>query len=304
MTLGNYMRGEFTEQLTGETTAQQTEAPDAYLDLLKKVLTASIYDESAWVRIEAARSRRQRNFLRLDQFIKALARSIFVRTLRNHNQILVTQKAFEPTIRSNGMDWPLFGYTMVGHKRLDNLHFCINDVLRRRVPGDLIETGVWRGGSTIFMRAALKVAGDSDRTVWVADSFEGLPVPKDSRDGADFSHVEHLAVSIEQVRANFARFDLLDAQVRFLKGWFCDTLATAPIERLAVLRLDGDLYSSTMDALEALYPKVSPGGYVIVDDYGSWPECKRAVDEYTNKNNIQVDLNVIDGTDVFWRVES
>jgi O-methyltransferase len=289
------MRSEFTEQRPGEL--------DAYLDLLKKVLTASIYDESAWVRIEAARSRRQRNFLRLDQYIKALARSIFIRTLQNHNKILVMQKAFEPTIRSNGMDWPLFGYTMIGHKRLDNIQSCIKDVLQRRIPGDLIETGVWRGGSTIFMRAVLKVAGVSDRTVWVADSFEGLPVPKDSEDGRDLSHVEHLAVSVEQVRANFARFDLLDDQVRFLKGWFCDTLPTAPIERLAILRLDGDLYSSTMDALEALYRKVSPGGYVIIDDYGSWHECKRAVDEFIGKNNIHADLQVIDGTGVFWRVE-
>jgi O-methyltransferase len=148
-----------------------------------------------------------------------------------------------------------------------------------------METGVWRGGSTIFMRAALKVAGVSNRTVWVADSFEGLPVPKDSKDGADFSHVEYLAVSVEQVRANFARFDLLDDQVRFLKGWFRDTLPAAPIERLA------------------LYPKVSPGGYVIVDDYGTWPECKRAVDEYIDSNNIRADIQVIDGTGIFWRVE-
>jgi O-methyltransferase len=285
------------------TPERQRDAPDAYLDLLKKILTASIYDESAWVRIEAARSRRQRDFTRLDQFIKALARSVFVRALHNRGLILVRQRAFDPAIRSKGMDWPLFGYTMIGHERLDNLQFCIDDVLRRQVPGDLMETGVWRGGSTIFMRAALKVAGVSNRTVWVADSFEGLPVPKDSKDGADFSHVEYLAVSVEQVRANFARFDLLDDQVRFLKGWFRDTLPAAPIERLAILRLDGDLYSSTMDALAALYPKVSPGGYVIVDDYGTWPECKRAVDEYIDSNNIRADIQVIDGTGIFWRVE-
>jgi len=84
-----------------------------------------------------------------------------------------------------------------------------------------------------------------------------------------------LAVPLEEVQALFRRYDLLDAQVRFLKGWFKDTLAGAPIERLALLRLDGDLYESTMDALVPLYDKVSPGGFVIVDDYYSCAPCGR-----------------------------
>jgi hypothetical protein len=222
---------------------------------------------------------------------------------RKFNFVLLKKRPYNQDIRAKGMDWPLFGYTMIGEKRLDNIQYCVMDVLRRRVPGDLIETGVWRGGSTILMRAALKAAGVSDRTVWVADSFEGLPAPKDGTDGPDLSHIKHLKVSLEQVRANFARFGLLDDQVKFLKGWFCDTLPTAPIERLAILRLDGDLYSSTRDALEALYPKVSPGGYVIVDDYGSWPECKRAVNEYIERNNINADIEAIDDGGVFWMVQ-
>jgi len=276
---------------------------DAYLDLLKKALTASLYDESAWARVEAARSRRQRDVTRLDQYLKALARSALVRGLRMSDLLLIEKRPFDANARENGVDWPLFGYTMIGRKRLDNVHFCVMDALDRGVPGDLIETGVWRGGATIFMRAALKARGVTDRAVWVADSFEGLPAPKDGGDGADLSHVEHLAVSLDQVRANFARFDLLDDQVKFLKGWFRDTLPAAPIEKLALLRLDGDLYSSTMDALEPLYPKVSPGGYVIVDDYGAWPECKRAVDDYLAKNAIRADMRTIDSTGVYWRVE-
>ena len=281
----------------------QSAPTDAYLDLLKKALTASLYDESAWARIEAARSRRQRDVTRLDQYVKALARSVFVRGLGRSDLVLIEKRPFDADARANGVDWPLFGYTMIGHKRLENVHFCVMDALDRGVPGDLIETGVWRGGATIFMRAALKARGVMDRTVWVADSFEGLPAPQDGGDGADLSHVEHLAVSLEQVKANFARFGLLDEQVKFLKGWFRDALPAAPIDKLAVLRLDGDLYSSTMDALEPLYPKVSPGGYVIVDDYGAWPECKRAVDDYRAKNDIRAAMRVIDSTGVYWRVE-
>lgn len=284
------MSAELTERCTEVTTRHAPEANSGpYLDLLKQALTASLYDESAWVKVEAARGKRQRDPSRPGRFIKGYLRSLIIKGLQRNKLMLLKRQKFDATSRSNGMDWPLFGYTMVGHKRLDNLQFCIEDVLARQIPGDLIETGVWRGGSTILMRAVLKCAGVTDRTVWVADSFEGLPPPVDAADGLDLSHVEHLAVSLEQVRANFARFKLLDDQVKFLKGWFCDTLPTAPIATLAILRLDGDLYSSTMDALENLYPKVSSGGYVIVDDYGSWPECKRAVDDYIATHKVHAE---------------
>ena len=183
---------------------------------------------------------------------------------------------------------------------------CVTDVLRRGVPGDLIETGVWRGGSVIFMRAILAAYGDAARKVWVADSFEGLP-PPDPRYAADAGDVFHgfevLAVSLEQVKANFARYSLLDERVQFLKGWFKDTLATAPIGPLAVARLDGDMYESTMDALRPLYPKLSVGGYLIVDDYGTVPGCKQAVDEYRKEHGITEPIIDIDGWGVYWRRE-
>ncbi|MCP5059850.1 MAG: macrocin O-methyltransferase, partial [bacterium] len=165
------------------------------------------------------------------------------------------------------------------------------------------DPGAWRGGTTIFMRALLRRYGVTDRTVWVADSFEGLPVPESASDGADLSDVEHLKVSLSQVKSNFARFDLLDDQVRFLEGWFRDTLPSAPIEQLAILRLDGDLYSSTMDALRSLYHRVSPGGYVIVDDYFSWDSCRRAVTEFLEELGIQPEIHRIDWTGAYWQVE-
>ena len=164
---------------------------------------------------------------------------------------------------------------------------------------------MWRGGSTIFMRAVLKAHGVSDRVVWVADSFEGLPRPNEAQYPQDtgdvlYSHKE-LAVSLEQVKANFRRYDLLDEQVRFLKGWFRDTLPDAPIKELAVLRLDGDMYESTMDALRSLYPKLAPGGYLIVDDYGAIPACRRAVTDFREAQGIHEPIETIDWTGVWWR---
>ena len=154
---------------------------------------------------------------------------------------------------------------------------------------------------TIFMRALLKAYGVRDRKVWVADSFEGLPPPADKNDGWDLSDFDYLKVSLEQVKANFQKFSLLDDQVRFLQGWFSDTLPAAPIDRLSILRLDGDLYSSTMDALKCLYPKLSRGGYVIVDDYYSWPACRRAVTDFLAASSLSPKIKEIDGCAVYWR---
>jgi O-methyltransferase len=140
--------------------------------------------------------------------------------------------------------------------------------------------------------------------VWVADSFEGLPVPSMPEDeGYDFSaaKVPILAIPLEEVQENFRRYDLLDSQVEFLQGWFCDTLPSAPIEQLALLRLDGDLYESTMDALNALYQKVSPGGFIIVDDYGDFEPCRRAITEFRETQGISDPIEIIDWAGAFWR---
>ena len=159
---------------------------------------------------------------------------------------------FDDPVRIEGRDWPERAHTMIGLKRLANVRYCVEDVLMRNVPRDFIETGVWRGGATIFMRAILKVHEVTDRLVWVADSFAGLPPPDLARypfdRGITLHQFPQLAITLERVQDNFRRYGLLDEQVRFLKGWFRDTLPNAPIERLAVLRLDGDLYESTIQA--------------------------------------------------------
>ena len=220
-------------------------------------------------------------------------------------EIFLDQEDVAPEIRAEGRDWPATAETMVGRRRLDNVRHAVETVLAEGVPGDLIETGVWRGGVTILMRGILEAWDDPDRRVWVADSFEGLPAPNvesyPDDEGHDLSGVETLMVGADQVRANFDRYGLLDDRVRFLEGWFADTLAAAPIEQLAVLRLDGDLYESTMDALVPLYDKVSPGGFVIVDDYGAWEPCRKAIEDFRAQRGITDQIHEVDWTGVYWR---
>ena len=196
-----------------------------------------------------------------------------------------------------------YARTMLGEMRLDNVEQCVRDIVANGVPGDLIECGVWRGGCTIFMKGLLDSLGEDTRKVWVADSFCGLPTPTNEEDqGLDLSKdvIPYLAVSRDDVESAFRNYDLLDERVCFLEGWFKDTLATAPIEQLAILRLDGDLYESTMDGLTALYDLVSVGGYVIIDDY-CISACRKAVHDFRTEKNIDDEIIEIDWTGAYWK---
>ncbi|PSO55909.1 MAG: macrocin O-methyltransferase [Actinobacteria bacterium QS_5_72_10] len=264
-----------------------------YLDLLKRCLTRYDFGDGA----RAYEPARDSSAHALWQRLQA--------ELDDPTVKLIRQSSFDRDARAEGRDWPSEAETMIGLRRLDSLQACVTRVLEDGVPGDLIETGVWRGGAAIFMRALLAAYADRDRIVWAADSFEGLPKPDEEQYPADADDRLWtwgvLAVSLEEVEENFRRYGLLDEQVRFLPGWFHETLPAAPIDELAVLRLDGDMYESTMVALEALYPKVSAGGYVIVDDYGAIEQCRRAVDDYRHAHGITAELEWVDWTGAFWR---
>jgi Macrocin-O-methyltransferase (TylF) len=206
--------------------------------------------------------------------------------------------------RKIGGDLPLTALTMAGTERLNTLRWIVESVLDEGVPGDLFEAGVWRGGASMLMKAVLQAYDVQDRYVWLADSFEGMPTPNLEAYPIDAeweTWAGKIAVPLESVRANFARYRLLDDRVRFLKGWFRDTLPAAPIERLAVLRMDGDLYESTMDILNALYHRVSPGGFVIIDDY-MWASCRRAVHEFRERHGIHEEIVNGDRAGAYWRV--
>jgi O-methyltransferase len=211
----------------------------------------------------------------------------------------------DPAVRAEGRDWPPTADTMIGRVRLDHVLWCARTAIDEGVRGDFVECGIWRGGVVALFRAVLAAYGDTVRSVWGADSFAGLPVPDPTRypadEGYDWSGVDALKVGADEVRANIARYGLLDDRVHLLEGWFEDTLPTAPIESLSVLRVDGDLYQSTMDVLRALEPKVSPGGFVIIDDYNGWEPCRKAVDDYRAEHEITSPLISVDWMAVWWR---
>ena len=211
---------------------------------------------------------------------------------------------YDAGTRALGRDWPSRAKTMIGMARMRNIRECCEKVLVNGVPGDFIETGVWRGGACIYMKGILETYLDRKRRVFVADSFQGLPEPNLAEypaDKADTHHLfEQLRVSREQVADNFRDYNLLDERVVFLEGWFKDTLPTAPIEQLAILRLDGDMYESTIQALTALYPKLSDGGFCIIDDY-NLPNCVRAVEDYRAQHSITSYAHQIDGNGVYWQ---
>lgn len=275
--------------------AATRDAAHLYLDLLKKTLSFTLWREPG-IPIDLFNQRS--TLLR-----KPLSRAVSS-ALRLVDLELVRAPLYSEEERVQGMIHPLYADTMIGLPRLDNLEQCLETVLRDGVPGDVIETGVWRGGACIFMRAVLAAHGVTDRRVFVADSFAGLPKPDPERyphDRGDKHYKQSfLAVSREEVERNFEKYGLLDDQVVFLQGWFEETLPSAPIERLAVMRLDGDLYQSTMEALKSLYPKLSPGGFCIVDDY-ALPMCKQAVDDFRERQGIVSPIERIDWSGVFWR---
>lgn len=209
--------------------------------------------------------------------------------------------------REKGIDegayLPRRAHSMIGYKRMTNLESCIETIFEEGIEGDFIETGVWRGGACIFMAGMNKFFGQN-RKIFVADSFCGLPEPNPDKYPHDRndSHykVPELSVSKEDVENNFKRYSLLDDNVVFLEGYFKDTLPEADIDKLSLLRLDGDMYESTIDALDNLYHKLSEGGYIIIDDY-ALKGCRKAVNHFRLKNNIETKIKPIDYMGAYWR---
>lgn len=201
----------------------------------------------------------------------------------------------------NGWEITAEQFTMIGYNRLTNIEFIIKEIVANKIDGDVIETGVWRGGACIFMKGLLNFY-KSDKKVYVADSFEGLPAPDPKYvydDGDTHHNVPMLSVSEDVVRANFINFGLLDDKVIFVKGWFKNTLPLLTA-KFSLIRLDGDMYESTMDALVSLYPKLEAGGYCVIDDFNIVKGCQIAVLEYM-ANDIDVEFIQIDGHAIYWK---
>ena len=271
-----------------------------YLQLLKKSLLGELYWENEmrllYLRdcLEGRDSYSPNTLLRIDEHRRTLC--------ERYRQLSRTGRFLDDLVENAG-----YKHTMIGRLRLENVADCLEAIRSTGVPGDLMECGVWRGGTAVFMRGFLHAWGITDRNVWVADSFAGPPppsLPQDEGDDLSAARYPMLAIPLETVRDVFARYDLLDEHVRFLPGWFRDTLPRVAVDRLALLRIDADLYESTKEALSALYPKISEGGFVIVDDYGCIPACRQAVDEYRQREGITAPLQWSDWTGVFWQKAS
>jgi O-methyltransferase len=185
-------------------------------------------------------------------------------------------------------------FTMTSIERMHALYEAIGHIQRRGIEGDVVECGVWRGGSSMLSALALLQSGGSERTLWLYDTFEGMSEPTEHDVAASGERVsenwdyyrearEHPVLAyagLADVQANMASTGYPPERVRFVQGKVEDTIpATAP-EQIALLRLDTDWYESTRHELEHLYPRLVPGGVLIIDDYGAWQGARRAVDEW------------------------
>jgi hypothetical protein len=295
----------FVGELVGLGAVEQraaAEAPPAlrrrYLDVLKRALANLVYPEDA-LRIEML----MRGELDGDPLaVQRLLRDVRYERPEAYAGVVAAK-------REGGVDavgGARLSHTMIGLDGLDNLERCAHRVFADGVPGDFLEAGVCHGGASIFLRALQVAYGEDDRVTWLADSFEGVPPPthpvdRDHDLDLTEARLPWMAAGIDAVRDNFDTYDLLSDGVRFLPGLFADTLPQAPVERLAILRVDGDLYSSTRETLDAMYDRVSDGGYVIVDDYGCLEPCRLAVDGFVAERGLDIELNQVDWTRVCWR---
>lgn len=205
-------------------------------------------------------------------------------------------------------------YTMTTPKRCSVLWDICQSTLRNNVPGAFVECGVWKGGSAAIMGLALRHAGPM-RPLHLFDSFEGLPQPgkqdgeaaaaySEGQAGGALTSIHKCEASLAEVRGYLIdRLRLPQKELFFHVGWFQNTVpVVAPqIGPIAVLRLDGDWYESTRICLEHLYPLISPGGALLLDDYYCWAGCRKATDEFRAKQGISTPISRIDREAVFWR---
>lgn len=188
--------------------------------------------------------------------------------------------------------------TLLSRAQLDLVEQSVLSVAQRGVPGDFIEAGVWRGGVIILMRALMKAHGISGRRVFAADSFVGIPMNTRALNDPVDKWRDRWIASLEEVQQNIARFGLLDDKVTFVPGFFAETLKRLADQTFAVMRLDSDSYDSVEESLVYLYPLLSRGGIIIIDDW-HLVGCQQAVLNYRSRHGVTAELKVHDGN-AYW----
>ncbi len=281
-----------------------TKTQSAYLDLLEKVILNAVCPENG------ARIHHLVALLTGKEAPPKMDRNTLLAELVSlHRQNPEVAEALDDLYASRNW-WTKtlgFPFSMIGPQRLRNVRWSAETVIRERIPGAMVETGVWRGGACLMMKGVMRALGET-RALYLCDSFDGLPIVESGPDQPLRLHENPLLTApLEDVRSHFERLGLLDEHVHFVKGWFSDTMGdvcAATADGIAVLRLDGDYYKSTMEVLEPLYSRVSEGGFVIIDDYYVYDQCRLAVDEYRAAHSIVDPIIEIDGMGVYWRVGS
>lgn len=201
-------------------------------------------------------------------------------------------------------------FTMTGPARCVSLMRAVGYLLEHDIKGDFVECGVWKGGSVMIMAEKLMAASRTGVNIYLYDTFEGMSEPTDLDKSFDGKSAEaQLAGSdinnkhsvwcystLEEVRQNVLSTGYPADKFRFVQGKVEDTIPHTMPEQIALLRLDTDWYESTKHELEHLFPRLVPGGILIIDDYGHWEGCRKATDEYLVENGIQIFLSRIDYT--------
>ncbi|MFE5664632.1 TylF/MycF/NovP-related O-methyltransferase [Streptomyces niveus] len=186
-------------------------------------------------------------------------------------------------------------YTMTSPERLNAFILATRHVVRHNIPGDIVECGVWRGGSMQACAKALLALGESDRDLHLFDTFEGMPPPtaedlrRDGKSAEDLLAAQGkdrpiwAIASLEDVQAGFEQVPYPGERVHYVQGMVEDTVPQQAPEKISILRLDTDWYASTKHELEFLYPRLVSGGVLLIDDYGYWQGSRQAVDEFLEK---------------------
>jgi hypothetical protein len=185
------------------------------------------------------------------------------------------------------------GSSMLSRERMSNLRDQIDYIITNNIQGCFVETGVAKGGSIIFMKKYLDQL-HQQRTIHACDSFEGMPPASQedvdhTGDHADNQDLSYVNISLDIFLKNLDSFNITQKDIVIHKGWFNATLKDIH-EPIALLRMDSDWYDSTMTTFELLYDQVTPGGVILIDDYGWWQGCKKAVHDFFNKRNIPLDI--------------
>ncbi len=254
-----------------------------YLDLLRKCVTREMFADTGYAVTPRGHT------------LKSRMAKVVLEILSRKQLKLVRENQTTLEDKLEGRGWPGTAESMSGSRRLEFFQKVLYVIERDGVRGDFFEGGCWRGGAVIMMLGALRALGMSDRKVWAADSFEGYPAPGPDSTAEDrflYEQGSYFRISRGDFEANVAKYQLMSDALVVLEGYFDRSLPTAPIDRLALIRIDIDGYEGTRAILENLYPKLSPGGFVVVDDYGV-EGARRAIDGYLAEHHPSASIRSI-----------